>query len=214
MGLFSKKPIQNSSHAPLYTLSSQTTVLLVGLGNPGSEYDGTRHNIGYSVLDEFVANNSEFGSWVKKKDLKCLITTGTLGNARVIAIKPTTFMNESGQAVRAVQDFYKIPSEKVVVIHDELDIPFGQIKIKNGGGTAGHNGLKSITSHIGEHFGRIRIGINSEHRIKTDEKDFVLKPFSKEEQSHLPNLTRETGAILTEYIYGGKLNPDTRSFLI
>lgn len=213
MGLFSKKPIQNSSHAPLYTLGNQTTVLIVGLGNPGKEYAGTRHNIGFSVLDNFVSNNSEFGSWVAKKDQKCHVATATLGSTRVIAIKPTTFMNESGQAVQSVQAFYKIPEDKILVIHDELDIPFGQIKTKVGGGSAGHNGLKSIINHAGENFGRVRIGINSAHRIKTDEKDFVLKNFSKEEQAGLTELMRETNAIITEYIFGGQLSTDTRNFL-
>lgn len=214
MGLFSKKPVNLSSHAPLYTLGNQATILLVGLGNPGREYEGTRHNIGFGVLDNFVVTHSEFGAWVKKKDFKCLITSGTLGSTRVIAIKPATFMNESGQAVRAVQDFYKIMTKDTLVIHDELDIPFGQIRTRTGGGTAGHNGIKSITAQTSGDFGRMRIGIDSEHRTKTEEKDFVLKSFSKNEQAQLPNLYKETNAILTEYIYGNTLAVDTRSFLI
>lgn len=214
MGLFTRKPTETSSHAPLYTLSNQSTILLVGLGNPGKEYDDTRHNIGFTALDNFVADNSEFGAWIQKKDLKCLVTTGTLGSTRIIAIKPNTFMNESGQAVRAVQDFYKIPTDKTLVIHDELDIPFGQLRTRVGGGTAGHNGLKSIISHCGQDFGRLRIGINSEHRIKTDEKDFVLKSFSKAEQEQLPAMLNETNVMLIEHIYSGKLNPETRSFLV
>ena len=214
MGLFTKKPIQTSSTAPLYTLGSSKTILLVGLGNPGKEYDGTRHNIGFAVLDHFVASNSEFSDWIVKKDLSCQISTGNLGGTRVIAIKPTTFMNDSGRAVQAVQHFYKIPVGAMLVIHDELDIPFGQIRSRVGGGSAGHNGIKSVTAQYGDQYGRLRIGINSPHRTKNEEKDFVLKNFSKEEQGQLPNLQRETNSILSEYIFGENLPADTRSFLV
>lgn len=214
MGLFSKKPIQHSSTAPLYTVSNQKTILIVALGNPGKEYDGTRHNIGFDAIDLFVANKNEFSNWVTKKDLHCQLTSGTLGSSRVIVIKPTTFMNESGRAVQAVQSFYKIPNAQTIAVHDELDIPFGQIRTRQGGGTAGHNGLKSIISHSGDDFGRVRIGINNDHRTKTEEKDFVLKAFSKTEQEKTPALLAEVDSILTEYIYGGSLAAETRSFLI
>ncbi len=214
MGLFTKEPISTNTSAPLYTLGNQRTILLVGLGNPGKEYDGTRHNIGFDALDAFVGSQSEFSGWITKKDLQCQLTTATLGGNRIIAIKPTTFMNESGRAIRAVQDFYKITTADTLVIHDELDIPFGQIRSRIGGGSAGHNGIKSATSHIGDEYGRIRIGINSEHRVKNDEKDFVLKKFSKEEQGQLGNLQKEVTALLTEYLYGGSLAAETRSFLI
>jgi PTH1 family peptidyl-tRNA hydrolase len=214
MGLFSKKPIQHSSTAPLYTIGGKQTILIVGLGNPGKEYDGTRHNIGFDVVDHFVSGHDEFSAWITKKDQHCHITSGNLGGTRVIVIKPTTFMNESGRAVQAVQNFYKIPNAQTLVIHDELDIPFGQIRTRQGGGTAGHNGLKSIIASNGADFGRLRIGINSEHRTKNEEKDFVLKSFSKAEQGELPKLLAETNAILTEYIYGGSLQAETRSFLV
>lgn len=214
MGLFSKKPTQTSSHAPLYTIGGQKTVLLVGLGNPGKEYDGTRHNIGFACLDAFVAAHSEFSPWVSKKDLKCALTSATLGATRVLAIKPTTFMNLSGEAVQATLGFYKLDIANVVVIHDELDIDFGQIRTRIGGGTAGHNGLKSIVQHCGEDFGRIRIGVNSPLRIKNDEKDFVLKPFAKNEQQQISNLNREVTALITEFVFGGQLTVETRSFIV
>lgn len=214
MGLFSKKPIQSSSTAPLYTIGGQSTILVVALGNPGKEYDGTRHNIGFDCADFFVQNNQDLGNWVVKKDLHCHLTSSTMGSTRVIVIKPSTFMNDSGRAVQAAQHFYKVGNAQTIVIHDELDIPFGQIRTRQGGGAAGHNGLKSIISHCGEDFGRLRIGINSEHRTKTEEKDFVLKTFSKAEQEKLPALKTEVNSILTEYIFGGRLNAETRSFLI
>lgn len=214
MGLFSKKPTQTSSSAPLYTIGNQKTILLVGLGNPGKEYISTRHNVGFECLDAFVSATSEFGGWVTKKDLSCVLTSTILGSNRVIAIKPTTFMNDSGRAVRAVQDFYKITPANIVIIHDELDIPFGQIRSRVGGGSAGHNGIKSVTNHIGDAYGRIRIGIDSPHRIKNNEKDFVLKSWSKEEQAHMSALHKEVTALLTEYLYGGTLAVETRNFTV
>ncbi len=214
MGLFTKKPTQTSSTSPLYTIGSQKTLLLVGLGNPGKEYDQTRHNVGFMCLDAFTETTGDFTSWITKKDMHCQIASAQLGSTRVIAIKPTTYMNDSGRAVAAVQQFYKIPASSTIVIHDELDIPFGQIKTKIGGGSAGHNGLKSIIAATDENFERIRIGINNEHRTKTDEKDFVLKPFAKQETEHLNQLQKEVVNILNERIFSDKLTVETRSFLI
>lgn len=209
MALFQKKP-ELSSNLPLYTLGLNKTLLIVGLGNPG-KYDGTRHNIGFAAVDELAAKQS-FESWTVKKDLKCLLTSQTMGDNRVILIKPTTFMNLSGEAVQAVMHFYKIPLQQVVVVHDELDIPFGQIRTRIGGSSAGHNGIKSVTQHVGEEYGRIRIGIQADTPMKT--ADFVLTTFSKSEQEHMPELLRETTAILSEYIYGGQLMSETRSFIV
>lgn len=209
MALFQKKPVTGSS-IPLYTLSSQRTVLLVGLGNVGREYAGTRHNIGFTCIDSLV-QKTELGEWSEKKDLKAYQASGFVGETRVIALKPTTFMNLSGEAVRAAMDFYKIPIENIVVVHDELDIPFGQIRTRIGGQDAGNNGIKSIIQHIGEQFGRVRIGIRAETPMES--KDFVLAKFSKEEQEQLPNLLKEVTAILTEYVYGGQLPHETRTFI-
>ena len=210
MALFQKKPLAGS-FAPLYTLGMNRTVLLVGLGNKGKQYVGTRHNIGFECVDAFV-RTSEISAWVEKKDLKCLHSSGTVGNTRVIAIKPTTFMNLSGEAVQAAAQFYKVPADSILVIHDELDIPFGQIRTRVGGSDAGNNGIKSIIQHIGPDFGRVRIGIKADTPM--DGKDFVLARFDEEEQQQLPNLIRETTAILTEYIYGDKLPHETRSFIV
>lgn len=214
MALFTRKPVQTSSSAPLYTVGSQRNILVVGLGNPGKEYAGTRHNIGFSSLDAFVRAHEAFGPWLDKKDLKCQITTAQLGTQRVIAIKPSTFMNLSGEAVQAVQRFYKISSADTVVVYDELDLPFGQIRLRSGGSSAGHNGIKSIIQHCGDDFKRVRIGINSEKRTKDNEKDFVLKKFSKEEQDQLNHLSREVTSILTEYVYGGDMPSETRKFIV
>ena len=213
MSLFQRKPNQGDT-IQFYTLGQDKTVLIVGLGNIGREYDGTRHNIGFDCLDAFAKAN-DFQPWIEKKDFKCHVATATLGETRAIAIKPTTFMNLSGEAVQAVAHFYKIPAEKIIVVHDELDIPFGQIRLRMGGSSAGHNGLKSIIGTIGENFGRVRIGIGPKEPEQIDSADFVLGRFSKEQQSHMAELTRETSAILSEYAYGdGQLPPETRNFLI
>jgi PTH1 family peptidyl-tRNA hydrolase len=212
MALFQRKP-QLGYNLSLYTLGQQKTVVVVGLGNVGKPYEGTRHNIGFACVDRFVRDN-DFEPWIEKKDLGCLLTQGTLGDTRVIAIKPTTMMNLSGDAVQAVCHFYKISTDHVVAVYDELDIIFGQIRTRIGGGSAGHNGVKSITSTIGEGYGRVRIGIGPKLPEQMDTADFVLARFSKEQEGQIDNLTREASAILSEYAFGGQLNAETRSFLV
>lgn len=209
MALFQKKP-DLSSNLPIFSTALTKTLLIVGLGNVGKKYDGTRHNIGFAALDA-VARSQEFDAWTEKKDLKCLVTTKTVGDNRIILCKPTTYMNLSGEAVQAISHFYKVPKDQIVAVHDELDIPFGQIRTRVGGGSAGHNGIKSITQHMGENYGRIRIGVGAETPMEAS--DFVLAKFSKEEQAHMKELLKETNAILTEYMYGAQLPAETRSFI-
>lgn len=213
MALFQRRP-QTSSPLSYTTIGLNKNLLFVGLGNPGAKYDGTRHNIGFFCLDAFVGKTADMGQWVDKKDLKCLMSTGQLGDTRVMAIKPTTFMNLSGEAVQAVSHFYKIHPDQIIVIHDELDIDFGQIRMRTGGGAAGHNGIKSVTQHLGEDYGRIRIGIGPKTPEQIDSADFVLQKFSTAEQEHMPALARETVSLLSELAYGAELTPETRSFLI
>lgn len=197
-----------------YTVGLNKTLLLVGLGNPGKEYDLTRHNIGFACLDAFVDKTDAMEPWMQKKDLKCLLSSGQIGEARVLAIKPQTFMNLSGEAVQATAAFYKLSPENIVVLHDELDVAFGQIRLRMGGSSAGHNGIKSITQHLGEGYGRVRIGIGPKRPVRIKSEDFVLQKFSDEEQAQLPNLTQEVNALLSEYVYGGQLPHDTRSFIV
>src|SRR5262249_30722194 len=148
MALFQRRP-EVGQAVQYYTLGQNKTLLIVGLGNPGKEYDGTRHNIGFAALDTFAEANN-FDPWVNKKDLKCEMATARLGDAQVIAIKPTTFMNLSGEAVQAVAHFYKIPAERILAVYDEIDIEFGQVRLRKGGSSAGHNGVKSLIQHLGE----------------------------------------------------------------
>ncbi len=213
MAWLQKRP-QVGDAIQFYSMSLTKTKLIVGLGNPGKEYTGTRHNVGFDSVDAFVSSMEGMGSWVSKKDLKCVESVGRLGDTRVIVIKPTTFMNLSGEAVQAAASFYKIPLNNIVVIHDELDIDFGQIRVRSGGSSAGHNGLKSIIEHLTEDFGRIRVGIGPKKPVRMAGADFVLQRFSDEQHEQLSNLYRETSAIMTEFIFGESLNNETRSFLI
>jgi PTH1 family peptidyl-tRNA hydrolase len=212
MALFQKKP-QVSSNLPFYTIGLGKTLLIAGLGNPGKKYDGTRHNIGFAIVDN-LASKLDFPDWVEKKDLKSLMSQQNIADNRVILIKPTTFMNLSGQAAQAVQNFYKIPLTQVVAVYDELDIPFGQIRTRAGGSSAGHNGAQSLIDHLDADFGRVRVGIHNEIANKADGADFVLGKFTKDEHSQLPALLREATAILSEYIHGQPLTADTRSFIV
>jgi PTH1 family peptidyl-tRNA hydrolase len=212
MSLFTNRP-QSSDPVNYVTLGLNKTLLIVGLGNIGKEYDNTRHNIGFAVVDEFVRKN-DLGGWTEKKDLKCHLASGQLGETRVMVVKPATLMNLSGEAVLAVAQFYKIPPQSIVVVQDELDIDFGQIRTRIGGSSAGHNGIKSVSKLLGdENYGRIRIGIGPKHPAQMDSADFVLQKFSDKEQKETPALLKEATAILSEYIYGGQLATETRSFL-
>ncbi|MBC7581358.1 aminoacyl-tRNA hydrolase [Aeromicrobium sp.] len=214
MSLFQRRPQVSDPIQLHYTTGMQKTVLLVGLGNPGKEYLGTRHNIGFECLEAFVAKTEGMGEWTDKKSLKCQLVSGQVGQTRVYAIKPDTFMNNSGEAVQAVAAYYKIPHDKIIVMYDELDIKFGNIRTRTGGSAAGHNGVKSVTQHVGEDTGRIRIGIGPKQPAQMDSSDFVLAKFGATEIVQLPNLKREVTAILSEYLFGMKLPAETRDFIV
>jgi PTH1 family peptidyl-tRNA hydrolase len=212
MSLFQQKP-QESDPINYVTIGMNKSLLFIGLGNPGAEYDGTRHNIGFAALDAFAKANN-FPAWQNKKDLKCQLTNLNMGGTRVILVKPQTFMNLSGEAGQAVASFYKIPVENITAIYDELDIDFGQIRLRIGGSAGGHNGVKSMIQHLGEDFGRVRVGIGPKTPEQIDSAKFVLQKFNKDQQEHLPELIIETNAILSELAYGSPLAHETRSFLL
>jgi PTH1 family peptidyl-tRNA hydrolase len=154
-------------------------LLLVGLGNPGPKYAFNRHNIGFMAVDAIVHRHS-FSP--ERQRFQSLTNDGTLGGEKVIAMKPMTYMNESGRAVGEAMRFFKLEPQDVVVIHDELDLPQGKLRIKTGGGAGGHNGIKSIIQHIGENFRRVRIGIGHPGTKDRDQVlSAVLGDFSKQE---------------------------------
>ncbi len=158
--------------------------LVVGLGNPGPEYARNRHNIGFMAVDGIVRRHS-FGSWRGKYQGE--MSEGEIAGERVLALKPMTYMNRSGQSVAACAKFLKIPPERVIVLHDEIELPPGKLRVKKGGGHAGHNGLRDIDAHVGKDYWRIRLGVGRPHD-KAQVHDWVLGDFAKSEQDGLDKL--------------------------
>src|SRR5215831_3855667 len=152
--------------------------LLVGLGNPGSEHVGNRHNIGFMALQE-IARRHGFPPW--RRRFQGVATEGPLGSERVLLLLPGTYMNESGRAVGEAAHFYKLGLSDIVVVHDEVDLPPGKVRVKTGGGVAGHNGLRSISAHIGNDYRRVRIGVGHPG-VKELVEAYVLNDFAKEER--------------------------------
>jgi len=160
--------------------------MIVGLGNPGKEYENTRHNLGFMFLD-YLEEKYNFKISVKK--FNSLISEIYLNNEKIIFVKPQTYMNLSGQAVQRVKEFYKIESKDILVIFDDLDIPFGEVRYKQNGSGGTHNGMKNIVQMIGtKEFPRIKIGIGNIKHEKQDLKDFVLEKFNKSQKEEIDNI--------------------------
>lgn len=153
--------------------------LIVGLGNPGNEYSGTRHNIGFDIIDSISRTlNVTFS---ENKKLRSDIATGITYSTKFVLSKPTTFMNLSGQAVSLVSHYYKISTSSIIIIHDDIDLPVGAVKVKSGGGHGGHNGLKSIDNCMGSHYTRVRVGVGRPVH-KGDVSNYVLGVFNHGER--------------------------------
>lgn len=150
-------------------------VLIVGLGNPGGEYKNTRHNVGFMAVDYLAGNDA---NWKNEKN--ALVFRTDINGHKVIFVKPQTYMNNSGVAVGALMAFYKVPLENIIVIHDDMDIDVGTFREKIGGGSAGHNGIKSIDAHIGREYRRIRIGVGHprDFGLPIEPADWVLGKFT------------------------------------
>ena len=159
--------------------------LIVGLGNIGEKYQLTRHNIGFMVIDEITKNLST--SNIQKSNFHSTLEKSGYD----LYSKPTTYMNNSGMAVHAIKEYYKLGLEDIIVIHDDIDLPFGTVKFKIGGGHGGHNGLRSIDAHIGKEYIRIRIGVGKP-QDKADVANYVLDNFTKEELNKLPDIINHT----------------------
>ena len=209
MGLFQRKTTPIT--ASYYSMGNEKTKLVVGLGNIGKKYEITRHNAGFLCIDNAVKLAG--GDWKEKKAFKCHLAEVRIGEKRVIFIKPTTLMNLSGDAVQAVKQFYKLKNSDILVVHDELALMYGSLRIRVGGSDAGNNGIKSVSAAIGEDYARLRIGIAGEHSDKEDAAAYVLKNFSKAEQGEFKALYAETNALITEFLFSDTLQPDTRKFI-
>jgi len=161
------------------------TVIVVGLGNPGREHAANRHNVGWHVADRYAAERGwRFG----KRQHDALLATGRRGDTRVIVAKPQTYMNVSGRAVQPLSRFYKVPLDRLLVVFDDLDLPFGAIRLREKGGPGGHNGMRSIIDRLGSgDFPRLRVGIGRPPG-RMDPADFVLRDFEPAEQAALPEL--------------------------
>ena len=165
--------------------------LVVGLGNPGPGYAGNRHNVGVMVLDELAARAGIRLSAGKGARSRALAGEGRLAGRRVVLARPLTYMNESGGPVRGLLDYHRIPADDLVVVHDELDLPFATVRLKRGGGEGGHNGVRSVTRSTGtKDYLRVRVGIGRPPG-RQDPADFVLKDFSAVERKELGLLVAE-----------------------
>ncbi len=179
---------------------SEGPFLVVGLGNPGPSYAGNRHNVGAMVLDELAARAGVRLSPGKGKRARTLIGEGRLAGRRVVLARPTAYMNESGGPVRGLLDYHSIPATDLVVLHDELDIPFAGVRLKRGGGEGGHNGLRSISRATGTRdYLRVRVGIGRPPG-RQDPADFVLKDFSATERKELDLLVAEAADATEELL--------------
>ena len=162
-------------------------LLFVGLGNPTPDSENNRHNVGFKIIDSI---NKKFGLSKQKPKFKGLLTTGNIGNEKVYAIKPLTFMNNSGICIREVIEYFKINVEDVIVFHDDLDVEFGKIKTKFGGSSAGHNGIASIDKFIGKDYSRVRVGIGKP-KNNIEVADYVLQNFNEDEIVGIEKISKD-----------------------
>ena len=172
-------------------------LLFVGLGNPTPDSENNRHNVGFKIIDNI---NKKFGLSKQKPKFKGLLTTGNVGGQKIYAIKPLTFMNNSGICIRELIEYFKIDVEDVIVFHDDLDVDFGKIKAKFGGSSAGHNGIASIDKFIGKDYSRVRIGIGKP-KENIEVGDFVLQNFDEDEMlgiEKISNNINDSISILVE----------------
>ena len=162
-------------------------LLFVGLGNPTTDSENNRHNVGFKIIDSI---NKKFSLSKQKPKFKGLLTTGNIGDKKIYAIKPLTFMNNSGICIRELIEYFKIDAEDVIVFHDDLDVEFGKIKAKFGGSSAGHNGVASIDKFIGKDYSRVRIGIGKP-KDNIEVAEYVLQNFNEDETTSVNKILKD-----------------------
>ena len=162
-------------------------LLFVGLGNPTPDSENNRHNVGFKIIDSI---NKKFSLSKQKPKFKGLLTTGNIGDEKIYAIKPLTFMNNSGICIRELIEYFKIDAEDVIVFHDDLDVELGKIKTKFGGSSAGHNGIASIDKFIGKDYSRVRIGIGKP-KNSVEVADYVLQNFDEDETAEIEKISKD-----------------------
>ncbi len=171
--------------------------LVVGLGNIGPRYARTRHNIGFMVVDRLATDNA--ASWQTEDKFMAATASFTLGDERIILAQPHTMMNLSGEAVRRLAHFYKLEPADVWVVFDDVDVPFGRLRLRPSG-SSGQQGVRSIMQHLGPDFVRARMGISLNDRTQESSEEYVLKPFNAAERKHLPTVLTHAAAIVTEQL--------------
>lgn len=182
--------------------------LIVGLGNPGGKYAMTRHNVGFMALDAYALS---VGNPKWKEERQALVTRLKMEDQEVIFAKPQTFMNKSGESVRALMDFYKIALENVIVVHDEIDVGFGAIRIHKNRGSGGHNGIKSINQMLStQDYVRLKLGVGRSPNPNIDAATHVLQNFSSEEQSALHDFLETAGDAIESLIFDGTAKAATK----
>lgn len=180
--------------------------LIFAQGNPTKQYERTRHNVGFMVLDALAESGQ--ATWQASSKFKADVAEIQLGGQKALLVKPSSYYNETGSVARAIVDFYKLtPAEDVLVIHDDLALPFGTVRVRASGSDAGNNGIKSLNAHLGPHYARIRIGIWNELRDQIDDANFVLSAFTKNEATKLAQLIDATVVPLVEKFTTGTLEP-------
>jgi PTH1 family peptidyl-tRNA hydrolase len=175
--------------------------IIFALGNPGSEYIGTRHNTGFMAVDKFAHEHGV--DFIEKSKFRAYLAEFSIEGDKVLLVKPTTFYNNVGESARSLIDFYKLePSEDLLVIHDDLALPFGRLRVRKKGSDAGNNGIKSLNAHIGQEYARIRVGIAIEERTN-DDATFVLSRFDSTEQNELKDkIIPKNCGLIADFIAG------------
>lgn len=174
--------------------------LIVGLGNPEEKYNDTRHNVGFFMVGEYARQNGI--ALLKKDKFKALVGETTKDGEKTILALPTTYYNLSGESAKAIADFYKIEPHDILIVHDELALPFETLRTRLSGSPAGNNGIKSVNAHLGPDTARLRVGIYNEKRDLMDDADFVLAKFSKDESDALVELSKKAIDIIDSFVTG------------
>lgn len=185
--------------------------LIIGLGNVGSRYARTRHNIGFMVVDEMAARHE--ATWKLDSKLRAEIATLEIDGEKVILAKPQTMMNISGEAAQRIMQKYKLAPEAVWAVYDDVDTPFGRMRVRHGSSSGGHQGVRSLAQHIGEDFLRIKIGISLNDRAVEPSEVYVLKPFNPAEQDNLPAVVTRAAEIIFACIGEEEVSDETTELL-
>jgi len=209
MGLFTRQPVQLKQNLPYTVSASVKTKLVVGLGNPEKKYEKTRHNFGFLAVEQY-ANNNNYDDWQEQTKFRALISENSFISTKVILVKPLTYMNLSGEAVQLIANYYKVNTPDILVVYDDLSLPFGHIRSRRGGQSGGHNGIKSLMNCLDNDFYRLKIGTKNSELSNLDQSDFVLAKFTKAEESAIKAILSEVSEMINEFVFNNSITNDTR----